>query len=428
MSAGPDTTATAPATAPRSLATLSLAGFVALGLPDGMWGTAWPTMRHTFHEQVGALGVLLVAVTAGALVTSLATALLIRRAGVGMVLTGAAVLGGVAAALLVSASTWPMVVVAAFFVGTAAGILDTGLNVVVAMSGRVRLLNLLHGSYGVGRALGPLVVTVAVLVSSWRPAYGFLLVVEVLMAAGWWSTRSSWNGARGSGQGLARADEVPAEQGRALEDESARAGGSRPMPRLVVAAAITTFFTYTGFEVSAGQWAATYLRGPAELSAGTAGAAVFAYWACLTAVRFAVAVPRATPPPVLLVRVGCATSVVGALVVWWGPSPGVTIGGLCLIGGGLAPVYPALVTLTPHRVGLVRAHRVIGWQVAAAGVGGAAVSAVAGLVLQHDGLRSFGPFLVASGSLMLVASVALELLARSAGASRTVRRGRRAVR
>lgn len=420
MSAGPtrtDETRLA-ATAPRSLAALSLAGFVALGLPDGMWGTAWPTMRHTFHQRVGALGLLLVAVTAGALLTSLATARLIQRVGVGTVLTGAAVLGGVAAVLLVAASSWSMVVAAAFFVGTAAGILDTGLNVVVAMSGRVRLLNLLHGSYGVGTALGPVVVTVAVLVSSWRPAYGFLFAVEVVMAASWWSTRASWAGAPGSGPGAARPVEVA--------PEPSRIDGRQPAPRLVVAAGITTFFTYTGFEVSAGQWAATYLRGPAGLSAGAAGVVVFAYWACLTAVRFAVAAPRTTPPPVLLVRTGCAASVVGALLVWWGPSPGVTIGGLCLIGGALAPVYPALVTLTPRRVGLERAHRVIGWQVAAAGVGGAAISALAGLVLQHDGLRSFGPFLAASGGLMLAASVALEVLARAAGVTSAGRPSRRA--
>ncbi len=407
MSGTPETAARASVQVParRSLAALSLAGFVALGLPDGMWGTAWPSMRRTFHQPVGALGALLVAATAGALVTSLTTATAIRRFGVGIVLAAAAVAGAVAAALLLTAHSWSMVVLAALLIGSAAGILDTGLNVVVAMAGRVRLLNLLHGSYGVGTALGPVVVTAAVLVSSWRPAYAFLLAVEIAMAIGWWTTRALWAGATGSGPGSAP---DPGPSGTPGDAPTGRARS----PRLVVAAAVTTFFTYTGFEVSAGQWAATYARGPLKLSAGAAGAMVFAYWASLTAVRFAVAVPRRTPSPIVLVRWGCTLGLLGAVLVWWNPSDSVSVGGLALIGAALAPVYPALVTLTPRRVGPERAHRVIGWQVAAAGVGGAAVSALAGLVLQHDGLDAFGPFLAVSGGLVLAASTTLELLTR----------------
>ena len=48
---------------------------------------------------------------------------------------------------------------------------DGGLNTAVAPTGRQRLLNLLHGAYGVGTAIGPLVVTAAILTGSWRPAY-----------------------------------------------------------------------------------------------------------------------------------------------------------------------------------------------------------------------------------------------------------------
>ena len=49
----------------RRLDVLSLASFVALGLPDGMLGTAWPAMRQSLHAPVGALGLVLLAATAG---------------------------------------------------------------------------------------------------------------------------------------------------------------------------------------------------------------------------------------------------------------------------------------------------------------------------------------------------------------------------
>src|SRR6266700_3207857 len=41
-----------PAAASRSSDLLSLGSFVVLGLPDGMLGTAWPSMRATFGAPV----------------------------------------------------------------------------------------------------------------------------------------------------------------------------------------------------------------------------------------------------------------------------------------------------------------------------------------------------------------------------------------
>jgi len=38
---------------------LALGSFVVLGLPDGILGTAWPSMRVTFGAPVGDLGLIL---------------------------------------------------------------------------------------------------------------------------------------------------------------------------------------------------------------------------------------------------------------------------------------------------------------------------------------------------------------------------------
>ena len=42
----------------RKFDLLSLGTFVVLGLPDGILGTAWPAMRHSFGAPVGALGLI----------------------------------------------------------------------------------------------------------------------------------------------------------------------------------------------------------------------------------------------------------------------------------------------------------------------------------------------------------------------------------
>jgi fucose permease len=387
--------------ASRTLAALGLGGFVVLGLPDGMWGTAWPAMRHTFHQPLGSLGLILVFGTIGNLVTSLSTGRTLRRFGVGRLLVVAGLIAATGALLIAIASVWAMVLIGALLLGMAAGLLDTGLNTVIALSGRLRLLNMLHGAYGVGSALGPLVVTAAILITSWRPAYVLLIVLELLLAYGWWRTSSHW-----TPEVADDGESVAAGEGTVSEDGPTRHVG------LLVGLGVTAFFFYTGLEVTAGQWAASFFRGPLGLSAGAAGPAVFAYWGALTAARFGIAIPRRTPNPVLLVRLGCVGGLAASAIIWWAPSTAVVIVGFALLGAVLAPVFPALVTLTPIRIGHARAQHAIGWQIAGANVGAAGISAFTGIILQHEGLRTLGPCLVVIAVALIGCNAALELLSR----------------
>jgi fucose permease len=396
-----DSTVAAPkqaAGASRSLAIWGLGGFVVLGLPDGMWGTAWPTMRQTFHQPLGSLGLILVFATCGNIMTSLWTGKGLRRFGVGPLLVGAGLIGAAGATILATASVWAMVLVGAFCIGATAGLLDTGLNIVVALSGRMRLMNMLHGAYGVGSALGPLVVTVAILWTSWRPAYVLLIGLELLLAYGWWRTHA---------RPAAATDDEP------VADVDADDGPARHVG-LLIGLGVAMFFFNVGLEVSAGQWAASFFRGPLGLTAAAAGPAVFVYWGALTLSRFSIAIPKQTPRPELLVRIGCGGSLVAAAVIWWAPSTPVVIVGFAVMGAAIAPVFPALVTLTPIRIGISRTHRAIGWQVAAANVGGASVSALIGVILQHEGLRTLGGCLFVIAVLTIVCNVGLELFSRPA--------------
>src|SRR5262249_57033614 len=96
---------------------------------------------------------------------------LIRRLGVPTLL---AVAGALAAfgytGYAVAPGLW-LVLGISVLLGVSAGMMDAGLNTSVALTGRPRLLNLLHGAYGVGTAIGPLVVTAAILTGSRRPAH-----------------------------------------------------------------------------------------------------------------------------------------------------------------------------------------------------------------------------------------------------------------
>src|SRR5262245_10856489 len=140
----------------RTTDVLSLGSFVVLGLPDGMLGTAWPSMRATFGAPVGELGLILLITTAGSVLITAFVGPLIRRLGVPTLLTLAWALAALGyAGYAVAPGLW-LVLGISVLLGVSAGMMDGGLNTAVALTGRQRLLNLLHGAYGVGTALGPL--------------------------------------------------------------------------------------------------------------------------------------------------------------------------------------------------------------------------------------------------------------------------------
>jgi len=380
---------------------LSLGSFVVLGLPDGMLGTAWPSMRASFGAPVGDLGLILLIAMAGSVLVTAFVGALIRRLGVPALLAvagSAAALGFAGFAL--APGLW-LVLAVAVLAGAAAGMMDGGLNTAVALTGRPRLLNLLHGAYGVGTAIGPLVVTAAILTGSWRPAYVAQLTLDLVLSVLWLRHRR-----RDRAQAAVTANPETATE---IEPHPA-AQWSRRRYGGVVVAGMGVFFVYTGLEVGAGQWEASFCRGHLNLSAGATGLATFGYWGALTAARIGLALWPRPLAPQAVVRWGSALAVIAAAVIWWQPDTAVTLIGFVVLGGALAGVFPALIALTPVRLGERSAQHVISWQVGAAAAGGAGISAVIGLLIGATSLAALGPAITVLAVLVVGAELILDRL------------------
>jgi fucose permease len=378
---------------------LSLGSFVILGLPDGVLGTAWPSMRATFGAPVGDLGLILLISTIGSVLVTAVVGPLIRRLGVPALLAMAGVLAAIGYAGFAAAPGLWLVLSVAVLLGVSAGMMDGGLNTAVALTGRQRLLNLLHGAYGVGTAIGPLVVTAAILTGSWRPAYLVQVVLDLAMAALWLRQRR---------RDRALAATAPPPEPVAPSPQPAD-GWSRRRYTGVVVAGMSVFFVYTGLEVGAGQWEASFCRGYLHLSAGVTGLAAFGYWGALTAVRIGLALRPVRPQAV--VRWGSGIGVLACAVIWWQPGAAVTVAAFAILGGALAGVFPALISLTPVRLGAQRARNVISWQVGAAAAGGAGVSAIIGLLIGAAGLAVLGPAITILALILVAAELTLDRLA-----------------
>ncbi len=384
---------------------LSLGTFIIVGLPDGMLGTAWPAMRQSFGAPVGDLGLILLVNTLGSVLIAAFVGRLIQRLGISALLAAAsscAALGGISFAA--APGLW-LVLAIGPLLGAAIGMIDGGLNTAVALTGRPRLLNLLHGFYGIGAALGPLIVTAAILAGSWRAAYLFLVALDLATAALWIVHH------RRMPPPGAFHDPSETDASRAADVTDLAAGWSRRRTVSVLALGLVLFFFYTGLEVSAGQWETSYLRGHLNMSASSAGLAAFGYWGALTAVRIGLSLPARAVPVRHVIGWGMAASTAAAALIWWQPDIAVVVAGFVILGAALAGMFPALIAITPQRIGERRAQHAIAWQVGAAAAGGSGISALLGLLINATSLAVLGPALLVLALLLVLANAALARLA-----------------
>ena len=375
---------------------ITLVAFVALGLPDGMLGVAWPSMRSTFGQPLAALGVVLLGLTCGYLAGSAASGFVEARLGTAAVLAAGFTASACAMLTFATAPDWPLFVAGALVLGLGAGSIDAGANAYIALEHGVRPLNLLHACYGLGAALGPAVMTALLTVGAvWRLTYVGMVGAELSLLAAVVFTWRSWTRSRRS-SALNR-----------------RPGVATPLA--LVGVSLAMFFIYTAVEVGAGQWSYTFLTRARAAPIQAAGLAVSGYWAGLTLGRLVAAAASGRLGPLRLLHASVAITVAALTFYWWGHWLPVELLALAAAGFGLGPIFPALVALTPARVGQAAASRVVGFQISAASAGGSMGPAGIGVALQGGGPALLTPCLVAGAAVFTALHLATSLVVRDPG-------------
>jgi fucose permease len=376
------------------LLVLSYVGFISLGLPDSIVGAAWPAVRRELALPLAWGGHLTLISTVGVVLSSGVSGHLLVRQPIGRVLAASTVLAAIALLLYARARVWPVFLGAALLAGWGGGAVDAALNRFVATHYSARHMTWLHGCWGVGATLGPLTVASALgLQSSWRSAYLAIALVELALALAFLATARRWNegdAAPAAPEAHAAAD-APAPGRTATEVAAMRAG-------------VCFFFVYCGIEASVGLWGASLLTATRAASLSLAGGAVSVYWGMLMLGRFVLgAVVQRLGPSRLLTA--CCVGAIVALVAM--SVPGTSVGWVSaafgLLGFALAPIYPLLMHETPRRFQPATARVMVGYQIAAGGVGIALVPWLIGLLAESSSLHVVPP------SLCLLALVLLQL-------------------
>ncbi len=366
------------------LIVLAYIAFISLGLPDGLLGVAWPSIRASFFRPLDSLGILLFASTAGYLTSSFSSGRLIRGLGVGRVLSLSCGATGLALIGYSLAPGWWWMVGLAVVAGLGAGAIDAGLNTYVAAHFGEGLMQWLHASYGIGVMLGPIIMTLGLkYTGTWRSGYALVGAAQILLALGFAFTLRMWEDG-----GAARTPEQPAR----LTDYTTTIPETLRRPAVWVS--LLLFFCYTGMEVTLGLWSYTLLVESRGISPETAGLWAGSYWAMFTIGRIVAGLWTKRVGVNALVRGSLLAALAGAVLLWWNPVPVASLLAVVIAGFAIAPIFPALVSGTAARVGAAYAANTIGMQIAAAGLSAAIVPALAGLLARRISLEIIPPFLV----------------------------------
>jgi fucose permease len=370
--------------APRLLA-LSYLGFLSLGLPDGLLGVAWPGIRRSFGLELDAIGALLVATTAGYVASSFASGWILARMGVGALLALSCAGTGLALLGYAAAPAFGALVACGVLAGLGAGAIDAGINTHAAERYPARALGLLHAAYGLGAALGPALLTTLLMGGSpWQRGYAWVAFAQLALAAGFFVTRRLWSPAlRGDVAASAERATLPAS----LREPTARLG-------------IAAFFLYTGLEAAAGAWTFSWLSEARGLGMARAGTGASAFWGGLLAGRLVYGLWPGRIAPHVLVRTCLLGMAVAAVGLWAFAGAVAPLACVALFGLFAGPVFPALVSVTPERLGPRHAANVIGFQIAAAALGQSLLPTAFGHAAERAGLAVLPPLLLGGVALL----------------------------
>lgn len=373
------------------LVALAFIAFISLGLPDGLMGVAWPTLRAEFNQPLDSLGYMLVAAMAGYMTSSFISGKIMARLGVGGLLAASCAMTGLSLLGYTVAPAWPVMVGLAVFAGLGGGAIDAGINTYVAAHFKESLMQWLHASFGVGITLGPIIMTVGLnSTGAWRTGYWVVGTAQVLLAVCFVLTAAMW-----------RDGNTPNREGeRKLTDYRTPLSNTLREPRAWLS--ILLFFLYTGMEVILGTWAYSLLTESRGIAPQAAGLWTGSYWFTFTMGRVLAGLYANRIGGRKLVAGSLLLALIGALLLWLNPSNTASLIGVAVVGFAIAPVFPALVSLTSDRVGAKHAANTIGMQISAAGLGAAVLSSLAGVLARRISLEIIPVYLTGLVAILLI--------------------------
>lgn len=332
--------------------------FISLGLPDSIFGSAWPAIHQDLKIAAENAGIIYTIVALGTVISSFFSEKIINRLGTGLV-TAVSVLMTAGGLLGISyGHHFIAFCIMAIPLGLGGGSVDAALNNYVALHYSARHMSWLHCFWGVGATVGPTVISFFIagrFSGGWPMGYRVIGALQLILTLVLFGSLKLWK---------------RTEDNEQRENKKAEAVKLSEVFRLPgVRSALISFFCYCGFESTAGLWGSSFLVAVRNMSAEAAARGVAMFFVGITLGRFLAGFLTIRLNNRTMIRLGELLMAVGLIWLFIPLSGGISNCGFFLIGLGCAPIYPCLIHETPNSFGSRYSQALIGIQMAFAYIG-----------------------------------------------------------
>jgi len=297
---------------------------------------------------------------------------------------------------IVCTAPFPVIVVSFFLAGFGMSInLAISNHFCGSMRNGTAVLGIMHGSYGVGGTVGPLIATsiVAAAHALWSRFYFITLAMAVFNSffASW--AFVGYEKEVAAPQPLVSAEE-PGGLPVATTPASNLAGMFSALSSRVVLLGALFIFAYQGAEVSISGWVISFLITSRKGDPSSVGYVTSGFWAGITLGRFLLSAPAHKMGEKKFVYGVVVGAAVFELLVWLVPNVIGDAVAVAIVGLLLGPVYPCAAAVFMR--GMSRSEQVRGLGVISAfgSSGGAAAPFITGLLAQVAGTFVLHPIAI----------------------------------
>ena len=167
--------------------------FISLGLPDSMLGAAWPMIYPTIGADVSMAGFISMTACIGTVISSLSFSKIARHFSTRAITSVSIFVTSLALFLISKATSIYMMLPISLLLGLGGGCVDSALNNYVSLHYSTGAMSFLHGFWGVGTTIGPILLGILIpLGYTWRTGYvslsaiqGVILILSLLAFPLW---------------------------------------------------------------------------------------------------------------------------------------------------------------------------------------------------------------------------------------------------
>lgn len=370
--------------------------FIGLGIPDSLFGTAWPAIYSEFELPISFGSFVTIIISCGTVLSSVISSKIISRLGTNKVsaystlLTASALLGFSFAPNLWVMCFW------AIILGIGAGAIDVALNNYVAIHYSATHMSFLHCFYGVGVSVSPYILSLVIAGNfGWRGGYRIAFAIQLIITLLLFLSLPLWRKAHGGENESEENTHKDLSFGSVL-----KIPGVKMMCSLFIASC--------AIECTCGGWGSTFLVEYKHLPAEKAAQIIMIYYIGMTLGRFLSGVLAAKLHSWKIIKLGQIVLGLALLLLILPGGVYLCALGMFLIGLGNGPLFPNFNYLTPENFGSDISQSIIGIQMASAYIGIMIAPTVCGLLGQVFGMVIFPYYLIVFYAIMIPVTIRIK--------------------